>query len=74
MSMANDYLKHNEAIRLGWRLLYFMGHDIKDDSIKKTIDYVIDTMNKQPVKELHAPVSAVELFRKLHEGRNKHGS
>lgn len=68
MSMSNDYLKHNEAVRLGWRLLYFMGHDIKDESINKTIDYVISTMNKQPIKLLPT-VSAAELFRKLHEGR-----
>jgi hypothetical protein len=76
MSMANDYLKHNEAMRLGWSILYFMGHDIKEESIDKTIKYVIETINSKtkgttiyslkPIKP-----SIHELFKKIREDHDK---
>lgn len=66
MSMANDYTKHNEAIRLKWAILYFMGHDLKEDTIDKTIDYVIDTLQGKP-RSPPPRETAAEMFRKLHE-------
>lgn len=79
MSMANDYLKHNEAVRHGWSVLYFMAHDIKDDMIDKTIKYTIDTIKVktgQPLPQTVKPVRATaeELFRKLHEERRSKGN
>lgn len=71
MSMSNDYMKHNEAIRLHWSILYFMGHDIKDDAIHKTIKYIIETIDiRSGIMSPKPPssASAAELFRKLHEG------
>lgn len=63
MSMANDYTKHNEAVRLGWSILYFMGHDIKDEAINKTIEYVLNILNHTPTTPRE---TAADLFRKLH--------
>ena len=33
MGMSSDYEKHNAALLLGWRVLYFMSHDL--DPYKK---------------------------------------
>jgi very-short-patch-repair endonuclease len=77
MSMANDYLKHNEAIRLDWAILYFMSHDIQDKAIGKTIEYIIETIDARTTgTAIYTPrptsVTAAEIFRKLHEGlKNK---
>lgn len=28
LGMKNDYEKHNAAIVMGWKILYFMSHDL----------------------------------------------
>ena len=62
--MHSDYVRHNEAVRLGWSILYFMGKDIKDDAIHVTVKYVIDTMNyTQPTPPRE---TGAELLRRLH--------
>jgi len=75
MSMANDYLKHNEAMRLNWRILYFMGHDLNEKNMKKTITYVIDTLEARPITIKPAPATAEDIFTKLREEwKKKHDS
>lgn len=64
MSMHQDYQRHNEAVRLGWKVYYFMGIDIEGDAIHKTIEYVkrlLDQNYKPPQKE-----TAAEMLRRLH--------
>jgi very-short-patch-repair endonuclease len=42
--MSNDYEKHNEAILLGWRVLYFMSHDLNPKNAPATISIVRNTL------------------------------
>lgn len=42
--MSNDYEKHNEAILLGWRILYFMSHDLLPKNAPATISIVRNTL------------------------------
>jgi len=63
-SMHQDYIRHNEAVRLGWKVYYFMGKDIEGEAIHKTIEYVQRLLNdtyQPPQKETGA-----ELLRRLH--------
>lgn len=39
-SLSRDYEKHNSALLLGWRILYFLGKDLKDNNIPSTINFV----------------------------------
>jgi very-short-patch-repair endonuclease len=55
--MHNDYMKHNEAIRHGWVILYFMSYDIKPKRLDRTVKYVASTIEHiksgtQPKEEL----------------------
>ena len=43
--MHNDYMKHNEAVRHGWVILYFMSFDLSPRRITKTIKYVAESIN-----------------------------
>ena len=38
--MSSDYEKHNEALRLGWRILYFMSHDLFPPNSIQTLSIV----------------------------------
>ncbi len=78
MSMDKDYKKHNEAVRCGWSILYFMGHQLQDDTINQTIKYVIGTINLRshiprppalPKEEQPPAPSIKDLFAEL---RKKH--
>lgn len=63
-SMHQDYVRHNEAVRLGWKVYYFMGKDIEGEAIHKTIEYVqrlLSNTYQPPQKETGA-----ELLRRLH--------
>mgnify|MGYP000526499589 CR=1 FL=1 len=40
VEMVSDYNRHNEAVALGWTILYFMQPHIKDDKIMTTLDFV----------------------------------
>jgi very-short-patch-repair endonuclease len=40
VGMSNDYEKHNEAILLGWRFLYFMAHDLNHPNTISTANTV----------------------------------
>lgn len=51
-SMRKDYQKHNEAVRHGWKLLYLMSHDLAPKRIKRTIDYVLSTIEGRPIKDI----------------------
>lgn len=44
MGMATDYEKHNEAIRHGWVVMYFMAHDLERQAIRKTLSYIHNTI------------------------------
>ncbi len=73
--MDSDYKKHNEAVRCGWSILYFMGHQLQDDTIESTIKYVISTINLRTGGNIvesttPPPPSIKDLFAEL---RKKHG-
>ena len=38
--MYSDYVRHNEAVKLGWHILYFMQPHIKDENLEKTLELV----------------------------------
>lgn len=73
-SMDKDYKKHNEAVRCGWSILYFMGHQLTDETIEHTIKYVISTINLRtggaPIELPVQPPSIKDLFAEM---RKKHG-
>lgn len=63
--MLNDYEKHNEAVRLGWRIIYIMSKNIKPRILDSTIRYIeaiID--NKQPT---NIPSTIPEILRRARD-------
>lgn len=50
--MSNDYEKHNEAMLLGWRILYFMAHDIAPRNQAATIAIVRKALG---ITTIHVP-------------------
>lgn len=38
--MYSDYVRHNEAVKLGWQIMYFMQPHIQKDSLEKTLELV----------------------------------
>lgn len=49
--MSNDYEKHNNAILLGWKILFFMAHDLDPKNVPNTVNTIRNTLGcpiKQP--------------------------
>lgn len=49
--MHTDYEKWNEATRLGWRVLYFMGVDLERKNLPRTLHYIHTIMTGRPYVE-----------------------
>jgi len=47
-SMQRDYEKHNAAILLHWRILYFLGNDLEDPNTTTTIHALCKALNVTP--------------------------
>lgn len=73
--MRSDYFKHNEAVRLGWSILYFMSSELCPKKISKTIGYIEHIINTRlgnaPTEtEVPIPESKYDaIIRKLRDGR-----
>lgn len=46
--MHSDYVKHNEAIRHGWVIIYLMSKDLGERNITRTIRYILDIIQNRP--------------------------
>jgi hypothetical protein len=47
--MHSDYEKHNEAVRHGWIILYFMSKDLDSRSIGVTIRYILSILKERTI-------------------------
>lgn len=54
--MYSDYCRHNEAVALGWQILYFMQPHIKEENIEKTIDFVHQIYCQKTGKSYQSPI------------------
>lgn len=43
--MQRDYKKHNEAMRLGWGIIYLMSSNLGPHQIGKTCEYILHILN-----------------------------
>jgi len=68
--MAYDYKRNNEAVSMGWAVYYLMGHDIKEDAIHKTINFVLNVINRQPINRPPQRETGAELLRRLRDGND----
>lgn len=48
LGMTKDYEKHNEAVRHGWRILYFMSCHLEPTTIAETCHEIIQTLLGKP--------------------------
>lgn len=46
--MVKDYEKHNEAVRYGWKILYFMSCHLEPNSIEETCHEIQQTLLGKP--------------------------
>lgn len=51
IGMHSDYEKHNEAILLGWRFLYFMGVDLESPNHTQTVNIVRLSLGITPISD-----------------------
>lgn len=75
--MADDYEKHNEAVRYGWYIMYLMTHNLTTTTIHKTIHYITETIHihtgqlqtlPTPVKKRSSTAERLlELQRRRHD-------
>ena len=64
--MASDYEKHNEAILLGWRFLYFMAHDLQVPNTSSTMNIVRHALGIE-----HNPTPQNTVLNKIESARRK---
>lgn len=68
--MTNDYQKHNAALLLGWKVLYFMAHDLVPKNIPETVSTLTSLLGiTNGYKPKHSWSDLIDIARReLHKG------
>jgi hypothetical protein len=48
--MSKDYEKHNEAVRLGWKILYIMSNQLTPETINETIQNIHSIITNERIE------------------------
>lgn len=63
--MQRDYEKHNAALNLGWKILYFTGLDLNRDKIDDTLSLIFQALGR--TYENRKNIDWTDYFRTLRE-------